>query len=192
MEKIFARASTMATSSRQRLSERLMSPQDFLQLTADECIRANRYHRPLSVALVQVDGLNMLRKADGETVAGTVLADTVARLIHSMRGPDRTGRLGPGQVGILLPETTLNQANKALERLRETIADTWIETGAGKRKVTISCGLAGLSARMRDPKTFLMTACFELRRAQNIGENTICSADPDLAMMTVNRSGKVH
>lgn len=192
MEKIFARAPTLATGSRQNISERLLAPQGFLQLTADEVLRASRYHRPLSVSLIQIDGLQTIRQNDGEETARTIFADTTARVIHAMRIPDRVGRLGLGQLGLLLPETTLKQALAASERLRETIEFSTVSTEMGERRVTISVGLATLSARMRDAQTFLMAACFELRRAQSEGANCVCAAGPDLAMVTVNRSGQVH
>lgn len=192
MEKMFARATTMGTNARQKLSERLLAPPSFLQLTADEVVRASRYHRPLTVVLIQIDGLQTLRQSKGDDVAREVFADVTARVLHALRAPDRIGRLGPGQLGVLMPETGLKHSVKAVERMQNTIRATDVQTQAGECFVTISAGLAGLSARMRDPKTFLMSACFELRRAQSMGPNTICAADPDFAVMTVNRSGQVH
>lgn len=192
MEKMFARATTMGTNARQRVSERLLAPPSFLQLSADEVIRASRYHRPLSVVLIQIDGFQAIRQSKGDNATREIFADVTARVVHALRAPDRIGRLGPGQLGVLMPETGLKQCVKAVERMQNAIETTAIPTEAGECLVTISAGLSGLSARMRDPKTFLMSACFELRRAQSIGPNSICSADPDFAIMTVNRSGQVH
>ncbi|MEM7060160.1 MAG: diguanylate cyclase [Pseudomonadota bacterium] len=192
MEKMFARATTMGTSTRQRLSERLLTPPKFLQTTADEVVRATRYHRPLSVALVQIDDLQGVRQRDGEEAARAVFVDVIARIIHAMRAPDYIGRLGPGQLGLLMPETGLKQAGIAVGRMQKLIEMTSILTPVGECSATLSAGIAGLSARMRDPKAFLMSACFELRRAQSQGKNTVCLANPDFAVMTVNRSGQVH
>lgn len=189
---MFARATTTGTGTRQRMSERLLAPPKFLQTTADEVVRATRYHRPLSVALLQIDNLGALRQSDGEEVARSVFVDVIARVIHAMRAPDQIGRLGPGQIGILMPETGLKQAGIAVGRMQTMIEMATILTPAGERATTLSAGISGLSARMRDPKAFLMSACFELRRAQSHGHNTICSANPDFAVMTVNRSGQVH
>lgn len=192
MEKIFARAATMASNERQKLSDRLLGPPEFLQTTADEVVRGSRYHRPLSVALIQIDGLQDLRSAKGDEAARAVFADVTARVIHALRAPDRIGRLGPGQLGILMPETGLKHAKIAIERMKTEIAMHAITTPEGLCNATICVGVAGLSARIRDPQAFLMSACFELRRAQSLGPDTLCSANADMAIMTVNRSGQVH
>ena len=112
--------------------------------------------------------------------------------MKALRGPDRTGRLGPGQLGILMPETTLKHGSVAVDRLRESIADTPIQTPTGPRVVTISAGVAALSARMRDAKAFLMTACYELRRAQTAGRNCVCVARAEMANLSIPRSGHLH
>lgn len=192
MEKMFARASTMGTGSRQRLSERLLTPPGFMQTTADEVVRALRYHRPLSVVLIQIDDFQSVRADKGDEAARAIFVDVTARAIHALREPDRIGRLGPGQLGVLLPETGLKQATIAVERMQETVEATELETPAGAYFATVCVGLSTLSARMRDPKAFLMSACFELRRAQSEGNGRICTANPDLAVMTVARSGQVH
>lgn len=192
MEKMFARATTTGTNTRQRMSERLLSPPKFLQITADEVVRATRYHRPLSVALIQIHNLSAIRDVDGEETARAIFVDVIARIIHAMRAPDQVGRLGPGQIGLLMPETGLKQAGKAVKRTQETIETASIRTPVGERSTTLNAGITGLSARVRDPKAFLMSACFELRRAQSQGQSVICSASPDFAVMTVNRSGQVH
>lgn len=191
MEKMLSRVAAMA-SSKGDCSTRLLSPQAFLQLAADEVERAGRYDRPLTVALVLVDEMQAFRKNDGMETAEFIFADITARVIHSLRGPDRTGRLGPGQLGILLPETTLKQGGVAVDRLRERIAAEQIETPSGPRTITISGGVAAMSARMRDAKALLMTACYELRRAQTAGRNCVCVARADKASVTLPRSAQVH
>lgn len=182
----------MATSERHKTSARLLSPQGFLQLAADEVLRANRYHRPLSVALIQIDRLQESREEHGHNVAEAIFADSTARVIHGLRAPDRVSRLGPAELGVLMPETTLKQGQAAVERLVESVDETPVETSAGPMTIIMRAGMAGLSARNRDPKAFLMTAWLELRRAQSSGKPNISVAPPDLATVTISRSGQVH
>jgi len=192
MEKLFRRADTLATSKRQKCSARLLSPEGFLQLTADEVERATRYDRPLSVALILIDRLPMIRKADGAAVAEQVFAEATAKVIHSLRGPDRTGRLGPAQLGVLLPETGLQQGATAVERLRGALKADPIATASGPRSISLTAGVAALSTRRRDPKALLMAACFELRRAQAEGRDRVAMAPPDTAILALLRSRAVH
>lgn len=192
MEKMFNRIDSLTRAGRGNLPSRLLTPQAFMQLTADEVERANRYDRPLSVALLLIDGLQMIRKQHGTVVSEDVFADVTARVIRELRSPDRTGRIGNGQLGVLLPESGPKQAETAMNRVREMIADIVIKTPAGPQTVSLSIGVASLSPRTRNPKTFLMSACFELRRAQSQGCNLVCAAPPQTVRLSMPRSGELH
>ena len=113
-------------------------------------------------------------------------------MIERLRRLDRVARLSPGDLGVLMPETTLANAGAVMERLRRSVEHQVIETASGDRQMTLSIGVVGLTPRMRDPKAFLMRACFELRRAQSKGRNTVCLAAPDTVKMTTPPSGQVH
>ncbi len=171
---------------------RALPPDRFIELALEEVDRAGRYDRPLSVAMIQIDSLAEIRKSDGAPVAEAVFNAVLATAVQAMRGPDRPGRLGHAELGVLLPETSLSHAGDVAGRLRQRVNDLSFETPAGPRSATLSIGVASLSPRMRDPKTFLMAAYFELRRAQSRGRNQVCVAAPDRVRMTVPRSGQIH
>lgn len=192
MEQVDPQTGKTAGGSTARVPPNLLSPQGFLRMTSDEVQRANRYDRPFSAALVLVDGLSLIRKAEGMDLAEVVMTDVATRLIQSLRGPDRTGRLGFAQLGCLLPESGPRQATTAMERMRDLIERTQIPTPKGTRTVTLSVGIASLSPRMRDPKAFLMAATFELRRAQSMGGNRVCNAPADRVAISVPRSAELH
>lgn len=192
MEKIFEEMSEAIGSAQQSPAERLLSPKEFMQLAADEVDRSSRYDRPLAVALIAIDGLALMRKIEGADRAERVMDHMFEQLCLLVRGPDRIARLGPAELGVLLPETTLKNAAMVAERMREVLHN---ESGAVvgvKHQLGLSVGVAALSPRVRDPKRFLMTACFELRRAQSEGGDQVRVASADTVRLSIPRSGQIH
>lgn len=171
---------------------KLLGPEDFLERADEEVDRAARYDRPLCVAMLQINDLPMLRKAHGGTATDAAFTQTTELVLGATRGPDRIGRLGTAQLGILLPEATVTSGTKVLERIRDSMANTDFEIAGSARKLAVSIGLAGLSPRHRSSGRFLMAACFELRRAQANGVNQVCAAAPDRVRMSLPRSAELH
>ena len=190
MEKLLQRA--MMMFCRREKSACQLAPVDFLQVAGDEVPRAVRYDRPLALLMISIDGMSMIRKADGQPTSA-VIFQTVALLFEDMmRQPDRIGRLGAGELGVLLPETSLTNAAAVGERLRRGVEALTIQTPAGARSVTLSVGVAAVTPRLRDPKTFLMRGCFELRRARSFGGNRVCVASAEKVRLTIPRNAKIH
>ena len=190
MEKLLQKAKSLF--GRGKKASRQLSPGGFLETTGDEVPRALRYDRPLGLIMVMVDGLAMVRKADGAEAANEVFQAVAGLFEDMMRSPDRVGRLGMGEIGILLPETNLSNAAAVAERLRRAAEALTIETQAGPKKATVSVGVVALTPRLRDPKSFLMRGAFELRRARSYGGNRVCVASPEKVRLTVPRNAQIH
>lgn len=192
MEKFFEQMSEMVDAAQRSPAERALSPRDFMQLAADEVDRSSRYDRPLAVAMVSVDGLSVLRKIDGSERAEQIMDHMFHHLGMLVRGPDRIARIGQSELGVMMPETTLKNATMVAERMREGLHS---ESGAligVKHQLGLSVGVAALSPRVRDPKRFLMTAHFELRRAQSEGGDQVSVASADTVRLSIPRSGQIH
>ena len=190
MEKLLQRA-IMMFGRREKVARQL-APVDFLQTAGDEVPRAVRYDRPLALLMISIDRMSMIRKADGQPTAAQIFQTIAVLFEEMMRQPDRIGRLGAGELGVLLPETSLNNAAAVGERLRRAVESLTIQTPAGARSVTLSVGVAAVTPRLRDPKTFLMRGCFELRRARSFGGNRVCVASPEKVRLTIPRNAKIH
>ncbi|MEM7744335.1 MAG: diguanylate cyclase [Pseudomonadota bacterium] len=186
MDKFSSQVADAIGAGQRRPGPVLLPPRDFLELTADEVDRALRYDRPLTVILMTIDGFSALRNTLGNDRVESLFGQVRDKVLGSLRSHDRTGRLGRGELGALLPETTLSNAVSATDRLRIALAD---DTTVG---ASVSMGVAALSPRMRDPKTFLMTACFELRRAQSQGTGEVSVAEPEVLKVSIPRSGSIH
>jgi diguanylate cyclase (GGDEF)-like protein len=107
----------------------LLDQPAFLRLIVTEDARVQRYPRPATVVVVELDGLDRLTERLGPAAADRIvpaLADTLRRLA---RRPDQVARLAPGRFAILLPETDEIAAINYVERVRRA-CELWLESGA--------------------------------------------------------------
>jgi diguanylate cyclase (GGDEF)-like protein len=107
----------------------LLDGQTFTRLVGAEDARIHRYHRPATVVIFELDGLDRLIDRLGPEAADRVvpaLADTMGRLA---RGTDHLARLAPGRFGVLMPETDEIVAINYVERVRRA-CELWLESGA--------------------------------------------------------------
>ncbi|HXG40536.1 MAG TPA: diguanylate cyclase, partial [Candidatus Limnocylindrales bacterium] len=131
-----------------------------------EVDRAVRYHRPLSIALVDLDHFKRLNDTHGHA-AGDVVLNAVAGLLRShLRAVDVVGRYGGEEFMIVLPETEVDAAASLVEKLRRLVGSHPVALPDGDRiAVTISAGVTGgvgsdlhLGAIVRDADAALYSA----------------------------------
>ena len=118
----------------------LLDQAAFTRLIAAENLRIHRYHRPATVVIFELSGLDRLVDRLGADAADRVvpaLADTMRRLARDV---DLVARLAPGRFGILLPETDEVAAINYVERVRRA-CELWLESGA--IALTLAVGWAG-------------------------------------------------
>jgi diguanylate cyclase (GGDEF)-like protein len=107
----------------------LMDVAAFEDVLAHEQAREQRYRRPTTVVILQLDGLDRLTDRLGREATVSIepaLADTISRLA---RRADYVARLEPGRFGALLPETDEIVAINYVERVRHA-CEVWLEAGA--------------------------------------------------------------
>ena len=112
----------------------------FARLVALEEPRVVRYHRPATIVVLELDGLDRLVDRLGPDAGDRVipaLADTIRR---GARGADIVARLDTGRFGVLLPETDEVAAINYVERVRRA-SELWLESGAMALRLAI--GWAG-------------------------------------------------
>ena len=118
----------------------LLDQAAFARLIAAEDRRVHRYHRPATVVIFELGGLDRLVDRLGADAADRVvpaLADSMRRLARDV---DVVARLAPGRFGILLPETDEVAAINYVERVRRA-CELWLESGA--IALTLAVGWAG-------------------------------------------------
>ena len=96
----------------------LEGPEFWRKLVITEVARATRYKRPMTIVILDVDGMADLPAVWGDDVAHHTLRDTAQCLRRMARTSDHLTRIGPSRFGILLPETDEIAAINFVERIR--------------------------------------------------------------------------
>lgn len=111
-----------------------------------ECLRARRTGRALSVAVMSLDGLAAVR-AEGRTGAGDAAMQALCRNVTArLRGMDVGCRIGEDEVAAILPEVEGIDALRIGERIRSSLRDDPVLAGA----FTLSVGVASFPAQAGD------------------------------------------
>jgi diguanylate cyclase (GGDEF)-like protein len=90
----------------------------FYEQAEIELNRAQRYHRPLSIAYFDVDDFKDLNDRFGHQAGDSALHAIGIGLVRCLRPSDVIGRLGGDEFAILLPETGARKATAVAKRLQ--------------------------------------------------------------------------
>jgi len=116
-------------------------------LTADaELQRAQRYQRPITVGMADLDFFKQLNDTYGHAAGDAVLRAYAGLMLDTLRQSDMVCRYGGEEFAFIFPESTLVETEKLAERFRVLCADYDIRLGDGRLvRVTMSMGLADAS-----------------------------------------------
>jgi diguanylate cyclase (GGDEF)-like protein len=110
-------------------------------LLARELARSRRHGRMLSVIVGDLDHFKGINDRFGHLAGDLVLKAAAGAFTENLRSHDSVGRYGGEEFVVLLPETGLEEAVRAAERLRRAIADLRFD-GQDELRVSISLGVA--------------------------------------------------
>jgi len=152
----------------------LYNPRAFHDHLRKELSRLARYREPLSLLLMDLDGLKRVNDQFGHE-AGDAALRSVARAIGSgLREIDLGARIGGDEFAVLAPRTDAKAAVALAERLRALVA-TGVDDRAG-RGSTISIGIASVSPSTDAPPTaasLMVAADAALYAAKRAGGNRV-------------------
>lgn len=121
----------------------LMNRRHFMQAAGAELQRAQRYRRPVSVGMADLDAFKKLNDSYGHAAGDAVLRAFAELAGDVLRQSDLVCRYGGEEFAFLFPESTPAEAERLAERLRARFAELDIAIPDGRRvRVTLSLGLA--------------------------------------------------
>ncbi len=154
----------------------------FSQKYPEALAHAERYGRPLSLVFCDVDRFKSINDNHGHPVGDQVLAAMGHCLRDALRASsDWVARYGGEEFVLVLPETSLSQAQDVAERLRRQIEQTLLVTlpNGGALRVTASLGVAEYRPGERG-EDLLTRADEQLYLAKQAGRNQV---QPPLAVL---------
>ncbi|MGA9179205.1 MAG: GGDEF domain-containing protein, partial [Desulfobacterales bacterium] len=104
--------------------------------------RAKRYHRPLSLIMIDVDNFKKINDSLGHQAGDFVLQQLAGCLKRSIRQADIVFRYGGDEFVILLPDTDIEQAKMLLKRVLSDVKKHTFEWKSNHINVNISCGIS--------------------------------------------------
>ena len=144
----------------------------FEAVVSHEDAREERYRRPTTVVVLELDGLDRLVERLGVAAADRLepeVADTIARLA---RRSDYVARLAPGRFAVLMPETDEIVAINYVERIRQA-CDEWLESGAIALRLAIGwASTAGTASVTTAMQVAVDRMHLEVRRARQAADGT--------------------
>lgn len=113
----------------------------FMDDLIKEVERAIRYKHKLSFIILDLDHFKSINDTYGHAIGDNTLKSVCTKIRSVIRAGDYLGRLGGEEFGIILPETSANDAATLMERIR-----THIENTSDEVDVTVSSGVTELKA----------------------------------------------
>ncbi|MEW5870377.1 MAG: sensor domain-containing diguanylate cyclase [Chloroflexota bacterium] len=154
----------------------LLNRRTFLERVEHEWQRARRHARLYSLVAVDIDFFKLINDTYGRQVGDMVLR-LVSNHLHSLvRSQDIAGRTGGEEFAILMPETDLEGAYLAAERLREAVADYVMSTDNWSISVTLSLGVAQVYASDATAGVIVQRAEMAMKQAKKDGRNRTVKA----------------
>jgi diguanylate cyclase (GGDEF)-like protein len=157
----------------------LLNPRSWQHEAEVELFRAVRTSTPLAVAMVDIDDFRSVEETAGDDVARQLRRDVASMLSEQLRDQDLIGIFGAREFAILFPCTSVADAKRMSERLRDRIAGESIAIESGTQagfvfRLTVSIGIAVMNESRRALAELIGAADTALITARKTGWNKIC------------------
>ncbi|MCS5563009.1 diguanylate cyclase [Marinobacter sp.] len=135
--------------------------------------RYRRYGQATSLVMFDIDHFKKVNDTHGHLAGDEVIKHTATVTKNNLRQSDTAGRYGGEEFGIILPETDAEGARIICERIRESIAQSVVETTVAPIEYTISMGIAQLSDGPENYMQWMQQADTALYAAKEGGRNRV-------------------
>ncbi|HEV8681502.1 MAG TPA: diguanylate cyclase [Actinomycetota bacterium] len=148
----------------------------YLALTlAKEIERAQRFGRPLSVLMVDIDRFKDVNDAHGHLRGDEVLVELSRRMLSRIRGEiDTLARFGGEEFVIVLPETPREGARVVANKLRRAVrAKAFVSDVGPDVAVTVSIGVAAYPEDGTTAEGLIQAADVAMYKAKRRGRDRV-------------------
>ena len=145
----------------------------FHEMLAREVARAQRYSRSLALVVFDLDDFKAINDRIGHLAGDGVLAEAADRIRDVVRSADVACRVGGDEFAVILPESSLKDADQLYKRLEQTISHHPV---AQAGIVRLSAGVTELRPD-DDAISFFERADDALYRAKGAGKGIVVAIE---------------
>ncbi|MAC46365.1 MAG: hypothetical protein CMI12_05840 [Oceanospirillum sp.] len=154
--KLFEQATTDALTG-------LLNRRSFMSQVETELSRSERYNRPLTMALFDLDFFKQVNDVYGHQAGDKVLVYFSELLREELRATDIIGRFGGEEFIVALPETPLSEAEQVINRVLQSCRDTVVEFDGREIHFTSSAGLGEVLVDVQSSMKLVDGALYEAK-----------------------------
>jgi diguanylate cyclase (GGDEF)-like protein/putative nucleotidyltransferase with HDIG domain len=163
----------------------LFNTRHFAVTLQEELARAERFDRPMSLIMADLDLLRDINNTHGHLAGDAVLTGIAQVFREELRSYDVPARFGGEEFSILLPETDAEEALEIAERIRKAVAERGYDanTADGPIRATISMGVAAYPRDGEDMNELVHQADVAVYRAKLQGRNRVIDASTSESLL---------
>ncbi len=150
----------------------LFNRRGFYEVADPQSILAVRHSRPLSLIMIDLDHFKPLNDHYGHNVGDRVLVEFGKLISQNLRTNDIAARWGGEEFVVLLPETSVSEANTLAERLREMTLEIELEGSFPAGTLSASFGIAALTQE-QTLEAMMAAADSALYKAKSLGRDRV-------------------
>ena len=144
----------------------------------EEIERYQRFHSPVAVVILDLDGFKAINDQWGHEAGDRTLQETARLLLEHSRGVNVVSRFGGDEFAVLMVETSASGAMQYAERIRQVLAGHAFVHGA---RVTASLGVAAVPEDATTADDVVRVADAALYTAKRGGKNAVAGHAPAAA-----------
>lgn len=147
-----------------------------LKRLREEVSASRRYSQPVALAMIDIDHFKAVNDTWGHPTGDRILIDLTDLIKRNMRDCDLLARYGGEEFALILPNTARAGAVTIAERLRASTDRHAFVTPGGRRRITISIGVAACPRDAEDRDGLVARADQALYAAKREGRNRVAAA----------------
>jgi len=145
-----------------------------LEFLEREMARCHRYARALSLIMFDIDHFKKINDDNGHLAGDHVLRELAGQVRTKVRKEECVGRYGGEEFTIVMPEAGPEKTRRFADKLLRLVADHEFMFEGSRIPVTISIGVADMTAEITEPVQFIKAVDAMLYKAKHGGRNQVC------------------
>ena len=144
-----------------------------------EISRANREGDALTLVMIDIDKFKQLNDTHGHDAGDYALKRIGSMLRGALRASDFASRYGGEEFTVVMPNTDASSAAQKIRSICAEIRQSELSYHGRRLTLTLSAGVAQLSAACQSTENLLRAADAALYRAKREGRDRVCEAESE-------------